>query len=114
LNKERLGKVLIAVGLQNEVEELQFRKNTLMEESGTNLSGGQRARMNLARCIYQEADIYLIDDPFSALDSKVSNDLFRNCMVDFLHTKTRFIVTHDVRFALMADYVILMEKVIGF
>ncbi|KNC74121.1 hypothetical protein SARC_13322, partial [Sphaeroforma arctica JP610] len=53
-------------------------------ERGINLSGGQRARISLARCVYRPADVYLLDDPLSAVDAKVGRVLFEECVNGFL------------------------------
>ena len=63
--------------------------------SGANLSGGQIARVSLARAVYSDADIYLLDDPLSAVDAKIRVDLYNRCICDFLRDKTRILVTHQ-------------------
>jgi len=55
-------------------------ENTTIGERGVNISGGQKARLSLARAIYSDADIYLLDDPLSAVDPQVANDIFTNCI----------------------------------
>jgi len=59
----------------------------LVEENGSNLSGGQKARLSLARAVYSDADIYLLDDPFSALDPEVSGKIMKNCINGCLSQK---------------------------
>ena len=54
----------------------ELRERTLVGDKGINLSGGQRARINLARALYSDAQIYLLDDPFSAVDANVAKNLF--------------------------------------
>ena len=61
---------------------------TVVGERGEVLSGGQQARVSLARAVYADADLYLLDDPFSALDFKVGQRIFKNCIQDFLSDKT--------------------------
>lgn len=58
-------------------------------ERGVNLSGGQRARLCLARAAYANADVYLMDDPLSAVDARVGRQLFERCMCGLLGRKTR-------------------------
>ena len=63
-----------------------------------NVSGGQRARISLARACYSNADIYLLDDPLSAVDSRVVKKIFENCILGFLKNKAVLLVTHQVSF----------------
>ena len=75
-NEKRLTNVLAATTLQNDLEVLPRGLDTLIGERGVNLSGGQRARISLARALYADADIYLLDDPLSAVDTRVSKKIF--------------------------------------
>ena len=81
------------------------------ENQGATLSGGQRARINLARCLYRDADIYLIDDPFAAVDPSVAKKI-SNGLVKYLKDKTKIVVTHQSEYLPEADgfYVIKEEK----
>ena len=69
-----------------------------------------RARVNLARAIYSDADIYLLDDPLAAVDSKVATKLYDHCINGFLKNKTRVLITHQVKYLENADNVIFMDK----
>ena len=82
------------------------------KNQGATLSGGQRARINLARCLYRDADIYLIDDPFAAVDPSVAKKI-SNGLVKYLKDKTKVIVTHQSEYLPEADgfYVIKEGKV---
>ena len=66
-------------------------------ERGTNLSGGQKQRVNLARAVYSNSDIYLLDDPLSALDTRVSKEIFHKCIKGQLLGKTIILVTHQLQ-----------------
>lgn len=66
----------------------------MIGENGVNISGGQRARIALARAVYSEADIYLLDDPLSAVDPNVANNIFHNCIRGILKEKGCVLVTH--------------------
>jgi len=67
---------------------------TVVGDRGTTLSGGQKARVGLARAVYADCDIYLLDDPLSALDTQVARSVFEKCIVHYLEGKTRILVTH--------------------
>ncbi len=83
---------------------------TLIGERGINLSGGQKARLSLARAFYSQSDIYLLDDPFSALDSRVARNIFdRTLKKGSMRDKTIILVTHHLHFAKESDHVILMN-----
>lgn len=69
---------------------------TQIGERGVTLSGGQRQRISLARALYSDRDIFLLDDPLSAVDSKVANQLFRKCIQTAMQGKTVFLVSHSM------------------
>ena len=83
---------------------------TIIGENGVVLSGGQRARVSLARAVYADADIYLLDDPLSAVDAKVGRHIFEKCIVGILKKRLRVLVTHNTQYLQHADHVILLEK----
>ena len=83
---------------------------THVGERGVSLSGGQRARVNLARAVYSNADIYLLDDPLSAVDVKVSKEIFHRCICGFLSDRIRLMITHDPICLQKAAWVLLMNK----
>ncbi|KAK5646551.1 hypothetical protein RI129_005015 [Pyrocoelia pectoralis] len=89
--------------------QLPSGDRTIIGERGKSLSGGQKARINLARCMYRRADIYLLDDPLSAVDSKVGKHLFEECIKGFLKDKMCLLVTHQVKYAKEADNIIVMK-----
>jgi ATP-binding cassette subfamily C (CFTR/MRP) protein 4 len=68
----------------------------MIGERGINISGGQKARISLARAVYSDADIYLFDDPISAVDPDVANKIFNDCIKDFLKDKIRILITHQL------------------
>ena len=74
------------------------------------LSGGQKARVGLARAIYSDAQVYLLDDPLAAVDSKVAGRLYDECINGYLADKTRILVTHQTKYLTNASNIILMEK----
>ena len=89
-----------------------FPKGDLTEigQRGVILSGGQRARVSLARAVYSDADIYLLDDPLSAVDAKVGKLLFENCIKGFLGDRIRILATHQVQFLKQTDYFLVLEN----
>ena len=84
----------------------------MIGDRGINLSGGQRARISLARALYFEADLYLLDDPLAAVDPKVAKKIFDRCIGprSLLSGKTRFLVTHQTQFLAEVDQVLVMEN----
>ncbi|CAD6203315.1 GSCOCT00009756001.2-RA-CDS [Cotesia congregata] len=82
---------------------------TIVGERGASLSGGQRARVNLARAIYRRADLYLLDDPLSAVDARVARRLFKDCILEYLKGKTRILVTHQLNYLKQADTIAVLE-----
>jgi len=83
---------------------------TEIGERGINLSGGQKQRINLARAVYFDSDIILLDDPLSAVDAHVSRYLFDNCIHGALENKTRILVTHQLHVLPNVDYIILLDN----
>ena len=78
--------------------------------TGINLSGGQKQRISVARAVYCNADIYLFDDPLSALDAKVGAKLFHGCIKEHLANKTRILVTNQLQFMPEVDEVVVMDE----
>ena len=74
------------------------------------LSGGQRARVSLARAVYVDADLYLLDDPLSAVDFKVGRHIFEKCIKGLLGEKTRLLTSHQEQHMKDADQVIILQK----
>lgn len=83
---------------------------TTIGERGASLSGGQRARVGLARACYRKAAIYLLDDPLSAVDTHVSKHLFDQCLRDFLKEKTVILVTHQLQFLQYVDQIVVLSN----
>lgn len=102
--------VVQACALFRDLELLPNGKKTLVGERGISISGGQKARVNLARALYYDADIYLLDDPLSAVDSSVSKHIFENCIKGYLKEKTVILVTHQVQFAKEATQILVVEQ----
>ena len=82
---------------------------TEIGEKGINLSGGQKARGSLARAVYADTPIVLMDDPISALDANVRKKIFKNVFCNLFKGKTIILVTHAVDFLHLVDTVIVLE-----
>ncbi|BES95625.1 Multidrug resistance-associated protein [Nesidiocoris tenuis] len=109
-NKERYRKVVKVCALKTDFELFPYGDQTIVGERGVSLSGGQRARINLARAVYKDADIYLLDDPLSAVDTHVGKHLFEECVAGFLREKTVILVTHQIQYLEKVDKIILLEN----
>lgn len=96
--------------LERDFSLLPYGDRTIVGERGVSLSGGQRARINLARAVYKDADIYLLDDPLSAVDTHVGKQLFENCISGFLKEKTCILVTHQLQYLKDVDHIIILES----
>ncbi|XP_062186348.1 ABC transporter C family member 3-like [Phragmites australis] len=109
MNRERYEKVLAACSLTNDLDILPLGDQTVIGERGINLSGGQKQRIQIARALYQDADIFLFDDPFSAVDARTGLHLFKECLLGFLASKTVIYVTHHVEFLPSADVILVLR-----
>ena len=109
-NFKRYQEVLQACDLLKDIDNFPNRDATMVGQRGVSLSGGQRARVSLARAIYSQADIYLLDDPLSAVDATVGKKIFERCIQTLLMGKLRLLVTHQLQFLSGADYIIVMNK----
>jgi len=98
--------------LEHDIEVLPNGENTEIGEKGINLSGGQKARVSLARAVYSDADIILLDDPLSAVDAHVGKAILDKCLLNDgpLADKTRVLVTHALHVLARTDYIFVMEN----
>ncbi|KAK7601472.1 hypothetical protein V9T40_008913 [Parthenolecanium corni] len=103
--------VLSACALKPDLEILPAGDMTEIGEKGINLSGGQKQRISLARAVYFGSDIYLLDDPLSAVDSHVGKHIFEHVIgpKGLLKHKTRILVTHSVTFLSQCDLIIVLK-----
>ncbi|ENN78464.1 hypothetical protein YQE_05102, partial [Dendroctonus ponderosae] len=95
---QRYHEVVKVCQLQRDFSLFPYGDQTIVGERGVSLSGGQRARINLARAVYKEADIYLLDDPLSAVDAHVGKQLFEECIIGYLKNKCVILVTHQLQY----------------
>ncbi|KAM4560262.1 ATP-binding cassette sub-family C member 4-like [Odontesthes bonariensis] len=110
LNPKKYERVLRACALKKDLELLPDGDLTIIGDRGATLSGGQKARVNLARAVYQEADIYLLDDPLSAVDAEVGKHLFEQCICGLLKNKCRVLVTHQLQYLKAADHIVVLRE----
>ncbi|XP_035239753.1 multidrug resistance-associated protein 5 isoform X1 [Anguilla anguilla] len=107
--EERYQMVLSACCLRPDLAILPCADLTEIGERGANLSGGQRQRISLARALYSDRSIYVLDDPLSALDAHVGNHIFNNAIKKQLRSKTVIFVTHQLQYLVDCDEVIFMR-----
>jgi ABC-type transport system involved in cytochrome bd biosynthesis fused ATPase/permease subunit len=107
---ERYNKVIDLSELRPDLNIFQAGDLTEIGERGINLSGGQKARVSIARALYADRDIYIFDDPISALDANVGMKVMKNCIVKYLSDKTRILVTHALQYLSFADKIMYMNK----
>ena len=108
--EEKYNKILSLCQLMEDLETFEGKDLTEIGEKGINLSGGQKVRISLARTIYNNPDIYLFDDPISALDANVGKKIMKNCIVKYLKGKTRVVVTHALSYLKYMDRIIYMKS----
>ncbi|XVF51375.1 hypothetical protein PTKIN_Ptkin04bG0180100 [Pterospermum kingtungense] len=106
----RYQEVLEKCCLVKDLQMLPFGDLTEIGEKGVNLSGGQKQRIQLARALYHDADVYLLDDPFSAVDAKTATTLFNEYVMRALSDKTVLLVSHQVDFLPAFDSILLMSS----
>ncbi|KAG8658354.1 ABC transporter C family member 3 [Manihot esculenta] len=109
MDRQKYERILETCSLKKDLEILSFGDQTVIGERGINLSGGQKQRIQIARALYQDADIYLFDDPFSAVDAHTGSHLFKEVLLGLLSSKTVIYVTHQVEFLPAADLVLVMK-----
>ncbi|KAJ1388456.1 P-loop containing nucleoside triphosphate hydrolase [Sesbania bispinosa] len=109
MDAQKYQETLHRSSLVKDLELFPYGDLTEIGERGVNLSGGQKQRIQLARALYQSSDIYLLDDPFSAVDAQTATNLFKEYIMEGLAGKTVLLVTHQVDFLPAFDSVLLMS-----
>ncbi|KZT23179.1 P-loop containing nucleoside triphosphate hydrolase protein [Neolentinus lepideus HHB14362 ss-1] len=109
MDHARFNAVLRVCELTDDLAQLPHGAKSQVAEGAANLSGGQQARIALARALYSDSDIYLLDDTFSALDARVSARVFK-ATIQYLKSKTVLLITHDVKLADGADQVYVVSN----
>ncbi|XP_070580038.1 multidrug resistance-associated protein 1-like isoform X1 [Ptychodera flava] len=110
MNASKYNKVVDACALGPDIQALPGGNLTEIGEKGINLSGGQKQRVSLARAVYSNSDVYLLDDPLSAVDAHVGKHIFDNVIGPdgLLKNKTRVLVTHGITFLPQVDKIIVL------
>lgn len=108
-DEERYNEIIRVCALETDLDMFQYGDRTIVGEKGRSVSGGQKARINLARCVYKKADIYLLDDPLSAVDANVGRQLYDECIKKFLHDKICILSTHQLQYLKNADRIVIMD-----
>ncbi|KAL8563678.1 hypothetical protein ACOMHN_035412 [Nucella lapillus] len=111
-NQRWYRKVIRACALKADIDLMPGGDVAEIGEKGTNMSGGQKQRLSLARAVYHNADLFLLDDPLSAVDTHVGQHIFKKVFssAGVLRHKTRVLVTHAVHFLPSTDYIIVMDR----
>ncbi|CAD6954568.1 unnamed protein product [Tilletia controversa] len=109
-DEERYQHVIENCALEHDIELLPHGDETEIGEQGVNLSGGQKARVSLARAAYYDADIVLLDDPLSSSDPLVGRHLMHKCIMGFMGGKTRLLVTHQLWALPLVDRIIVVDN----
>lgn len=110
MDKQRYEAVVSVCQLKRDFTLFPYADKTVVGERGISLSGGQRARINLARAVYADADIYLFDDPLSAVDAHVGRHMFDECINGYLRGKTRIVATHQHQYLKQVDRIIVLSN----
>jgi len=109
-NEKRYSDVIDACALIEDISRFPNGDLSMVGERGVVLSGGQRARVNLARAVYADADVYLLDDPLSAVDAEVSEHIFNQCICTLLQEKIKILATYAEKHMEAADQVVVLHK----
>ncbi|XP_017097931.2 probable multidrug resistance-associated protein lethal(2)03659 [Drosophila bipectinata] len=110
MDHQRYWQVVKDCALERDFDLLPYKDQTYVGDRGASLSGGQKARISLARAVYREASIYLLDDPLSAVDPHVARHLFEKCIRGYLRDRIVILVTHQLQFLQNVDQILIMEK----
>ncbi|KAF4800242.1 Cystic fibrosis transmembrane conductance regulator [Turdus rufiventris] len=106
----RYKSVIKACQLEEDISKFPDKDYTLLGEGGIILSGGQRARISLARAVYKDADLYLLDSPFGHLDIFTEKEIFESCVCKLMVNKTRILVTSKLEHLKIADKILILHE----
>nr|XP_012616559.1 cystic fibrosis transmembrane conductance regulator isoform X3 [Microcebus murinus] len=106
----RYRSVIKACQLEEDIAKFAEKDNIVLGEGGITLSGGQRARISLARAVYKDADLYLLDSPFGYLDVLTEKEIFESCVCKLMANKTRILVTSKMEHLKKADKILILHE----
>ncbi|KAI4543744.1 hypothetical protein MG293_006538 [Ovis ammon polii] len=106
----RYRSVIKACQLEEDISKFSEKDNIVLGEGGITLSGGQRARISLARAVYKDADLYLLDSPFGYLDVLTEKEIFESCVCKLMANKTRILVTSKMEHLKKADKILILHE----
>lgn len=106
----RYRSVIKACQLEEDISKFAEKDNIVLGEGGITLSGGQRARISLARAVYKDADLYLLDSPFGYLDVLTEKEIFESCVCRLMANKTRILVTSKMEHLKKADKILILHE----
>ena len=109
-HEEKFQRVVHVCGLVKDLSDFARGDLTEIGQRGVSLSGGQKVRVGLARAVYSNADIYLLDDPLSAVDTKVGRKLFDSCILGELSGRIRLLATHQLQYLKNVNRIAVIEK----
>lgn len=109
-DEKRYRDVVKVCALERDFKLFASGDATVVGERGINLSGGQKARVNLARAVYKRADIYLLDDPLSAVDAHVGKHIFKEAIQGFLSDKICVLITHQLQYLVEVKHVVMFNQ----
>ena len=109
-DKDKFDKVVEVWWLEHDLESMPKGADSEIGERGITVSGGQKARISLARAVYSDADIYILDDPLSAVDPDVAVKIFKKCINGYLKDKWRILVTHQVQYLKEIEKIWLVDN----
>eukprot|EP00752_Nemacystus_decipiens_P009274 g8285.t1 len=110
LDEARYQRVLEVCDMKQDLSQLPAGDKTEIGEKGINLSGGQKQRVSIARAAYADADVYVLDDPLSAVDAHVGRHLFDACLAGFLKGKTIILCANQLQFLSQTDRVLVVHE----
>jgi ABC-type multidrug transport system fused ATPase/permease subunit len=108
-DQKRYDEIIYSCSLQNDLKVLPGGDLTEVGEKGITLSGGQKARISLARAVYANREVVLLDDVLSAVDARVGKHIIDHCLLDLLAKKTRILATHQLSLIGSADRVVFLK-----
>ncbi|XP_069030712.1 ATP-binding cassette sub-family C member 12 [Embiotoca jacksoni] len=110
LDQAKYDRVVVVCSLEADLKILPYGDQTEIGERGLNLSGGQKQRISLARAVYSDKDIFLLDDPLSAVDAHVGKHIFEECIKKQLQGKSIILVTHQLQYLEFCDDILVLEE----